>query len=208
MAFVAVLVVAAVAVVVIVNSDGGDSTPNNQVDGAFVSQMVPHHESAIEMAKVARVKAQHPQIINLANDIVSSQSGEIDQMNRIHQRLFGKPIDRQAHGGLGMDASMMGMDMDMSTLESAMPFDREFIDQMIPHHQGAIRMARAELGDGADQQTKALANRIIAAQSAEIVLMNEWRSKWYGSPSPAGGVPAADSGGESQSPDAMSAMDH
>ena len=87
---------------------------------------------------------------------------------------------------------MMGMSMDMSSLENSKQFDKAFIDAMIPHHQGAIRMARIEIAQGQDQQTKDLAQAIIDAQSREIDEMNQWREQWYGSPSPAGGVPMMD----------------
>ena len=60
---------------------------------------------------------------------------------------------------------------------------------MVPHHQGAIRMAQIELAEGNDEETKSLARAIIEAQSREITQMNEWRTEWYGSPSPAGGIP-------------------
>lgn len=63
----------------------------------------------------------------------------------------------------------------MDMLETAKPFDRAFIDAMIVHHQGAIRMSQIELADGTDEQTKSLADEIIDAQSMEITEMNEWR---------------------------------
>ncbi len=51
-------------------------------------------------------------------------------------------------------------------------------------------MARIEIADGSDQQTTDLARAIIAAQSAEVEQMSQWRTQWYGAPSPAGGIPA------------------
>ena len=50
-------------------------------------------------------------------------------------------------------------------------------------------MAQVELADGQDQEVKDLAQSVIDAQSREIEQMNQWREQWYGSPSPAGGVP-------------------
>lgn len=181
-----------------------DSTSGQDVDGAFVSQMVPHHESAIEMAQIAKVNGEHPEIVQLANNIVRTQGSEIESLNGIHDRLFGGSMDTQDHGDLGMDESMMGMDMDMDSLKTAKPFDREFIDQMIPHHQGAIRMARVELREGEDQEAKDLATAIVDAQAAEIEQMNQWRKEWYGAVSPSGGVPSLDE----MAPDAMEGMDH
>lgn len=188
---------AAIIVVIIagitVLGGGDDEAQAAQTDGAFLTGMTPHHEMAIEMAKLAQERADHPEIKQLADDIVTAQTTEIETINQIHQRLFDQPLSQGAHGTLGLDEQMMGMDMDMGALEMAKPFDREFIDMMIAHHQGAIRMARIELAQGSDQEAKDLANDIIAAQSREIEAMNQWREQWYGAPSPAGGVPAEDS---------------
>lgn len=52
--------------------------------------------------------------------------------------------------------------------------DVAFVQAMIPHHQGAIDMARAVLQFGKDEQVKAWASKIIAAQQAEIDAMREW----------------------------------
>jgi uncharacterized protein (DUF305 family) len=83
------------------------------------------------------------------------------------------------------------MMMNMSDLDGAKPFDRKFIDMMIPHHQGAIRMARAELAKGRNAKLRSIARGIITAQAKEIRQMNSWRKAWYGKTSPAGGVPKA-----------------
>lgn len=185
-----------------------DESPSGKdVDGSFVSEMVPHHESAIEMADVALTRAENPEIEELATNISKSQGSEIEQMNAIHERLFGEPVGEMDHGSTAMGDSMMGMDTDLTALKEAKPFDREFIDQMIPHHQAAIKMARVELRDGEDQETKDLAQAIVDAQSAEIEQMNEWREKWYGAPSPAGGVPSPDET-PAEGDDSMPGMNH
>jgi uncharacterized protein (DUF305 family) len=87
---------------------------------------------------------------------------------------------------------MMGTDMHAGMLRDAKPFDREFIDMMVPHHQGAIRMAWVELARGQDADAQKIAQAIIDGQAKEIDELNAWRTDWYGSPSKAGGVPAED----------------
>lgn len=183
------------------SSETGDA---QATDGAFLTAMIPHHESAIEMAKIAQKQAEHPEIKQLADDIVAAQDGEIEEMNAIHERIFGEPAKGADHGDLGLDDEMMGMgSMSMDSLAQAKPFDQAFIDEMIPHHQGAIRMAQMELANGQDSEAQALAQEIIDAQTQEIEQMNEWREQWYGEPSPAGGVPEPmEDGGD------MPGMDH
>ena len=189
--FGAVVIAAIVAALVLLGGDD-EAVQGNETDGAFLAGMAPHHESAIEMAEMAQEEAEHPEIRKLADDIVEAQTDEIELIDAIHRRLFGEPVAAADHASMGMSAAEMGMDMDMEALEAAKPFDRAFIDAMIAHHQGAIRMARIELAEGDDAEAKSLAEAIIAAQSAEIEQMNEWRVEWYGSPSPAGGVPEED----------------
>lgn len=52
--------------------------------------------------------------------------------------------------------------------------DVDFVKGMIPHHQGAIDMAKTVLAFGKDPEVKKLAEEIIKAQESEIALMNEW----------------------------------
>jgi uncharacterized protein (DUF305 family) len=177
------------------------SSPANAADSAFVQQMIPHHEMAVQMAQSAQIRGQHSQIKTLASSIIVAQSREIAEMKPIAQRLTVVP-DQMPSGGmsahmggdasaLGLSMDQMGMSMNMSSLNTARPFDPAFIDMMIPHHQGAIRMARAELAKGINPQLRTIATGIIAAQAKEIGQLNAWRTSWYGQASSAGGVPTA-----------------
>lgn len=69
------------------------------------------------------------------------------------------------------DQSMMSA---MSELEYTGDADRDFVAHMIPHHRGAVAMAKIELKYGKDAKLRKLAKEIIAAQNKEIALMNEW----------------------------------
>jgi uncharacterized protein (DUF305 family) len=188
----------------------GTTASAADVDKAFVSQMIPHHQTAVEMAGYAPARGERPQIRALGKAIIASQSTEITEMQAAAKRLGATVDEMPSHADGGMDHSMhgggsmaaaaktlgipmddMGMSMDMTSLAKAKPFDRAFIDMMTPHHEGAILMARAELRKGQDPELKRIATAIIAAQTKELRQMSSWRQRWYGTASSAGGVPGA-----------------
>ena len=173
---------------------GSDGGGGKKVDPqqAFLQSMVPHHRSAVEMARVAETEAKTDFVKDLASDITRTQNEEIGEMERIHRRLFDTPLkpDMGAHMALGLSAQDAGMDhMDgASMIKGKKPFDRAFVDEMVPHHQGAIRMAQAVLAKTRDQQLRGLAEDIIAAQKREIAEMKRFREREYGGASPTAAV--------------------
>ena len=72
-------------------------------------------------------------------------------------------------------ASMQKMDKDMN-VKPAGNADMDFVKMMIPHHQGAIDMARVELKYGKDRQMRRLAANIVKAQEREIREMKTWEA--------------------------------
>jgi uncharacterized protein (DUF305 family) len=163
-----------------------ESAPGSGADRAFAEAMIPHHRSAVEMAEVAKQRSTRKEIKQLADAIITTQKAEIEQLTAVDQTLKDAGIEP---GDLGVSHNEMGMGDDASMLEDAKPFEREFIDMMIAHHQGAIRMARAVQQRGQNSELKDLATAIEDAQAKEIDDMNAWRVEWYGAISPAGGVP-------------------
>lgn len=58
-------------------------------------------------------------------------------------------------------------------------FDKEFLAEMIVHHQGAVEMARAVLSTSKRPELIKLANEIISAQTKEIGMMGDWQKTWF-----------------------------
>ena len=72
----------------------------------------------------------------------------------------------------------MGM-TDPEDLARRRPFDRAFIDAMIPHHQSAIDMASVAVEESDDPELKEIAAAIVEAQGREIGQLERWREQWY-----------------------------
>jgi uncharacterized protein (DUF305 family) len=157
----------------------GAAAGGNGADRAFVAAMVPHHQSAVEMAEIAQRRGQSRFVRRLADDIVRTQRAEVATMRREDEALGRAGVER---GSLGVPEHAMGMDGDASALRGAKPFDEAFLRMMIPHHAGAVEMARAELGKGRDPELKALAQQVMAAQRREITQMREHLARSSGSP--------------------------
>ncbi|MBS3974766.1 MAG: DUF305 domain-containing protein [Actinobacteria bacterium] len=148
------------------------------MDAMFIEQMIPHHDDAIEMAELALTRAEHPEIKQLAADIKRTQTAENAQMRTWYREWFGVPDVGRSPQMMG---GMMGPGaMDMADLEVAEPFDKAFIEAMIPHHQTAIMMSRMAGGASGRPEMRELTSAIIEAQSTEIEQMRTWYEEWYG----------------------------
>lgn len=152
------------------SSSGSAATKANGVDRAFLAGMLPHHRSAVAMARVAQQEGTSPFVKGLANNIVRTQTSEISFMQTADARLAKAGIKP---GDLGVPMHMMGMMENGATeLRGAKPFDAKFMKMMVTHHTGAVVMAKAELARGGDARLKGLARSIIAAQQREIKQMD------------------------------------
>jgi uncharacterized protein (DUF305 family) len=147
------------------------SADRNDADIAFATGMIPHHQQAVEMAELATERTITPEIKSLAARIQAAQQPEIDQMTA-WLKAWGAPLPAGGHAGHGAMPGMM-TDEQMNQLRQAAgsEFERQFIVMMIEHHQGAVEMARTELNSGQNAEAKALAQRIIEDQQAEITKM-------------------------------------
>ena len=163
---------------------GQNMMGNGNMDQHFIEQMIPHHEDAITMAEIALQKAEHQQIKTLATDIIKAQTQEINQMKQWYKSWFGNdtPVIGSSMGqgmNLMMHGGMMGDTTDIDRLENAEPFDKAFIEEMIPHHQMAVMMGQMLERSINRPEMNQLAADIISAQTQEINQMRQWYSAWY-----------------------------
>ena len=151
------------------SSSASHSADFNDADVSFAQNMIPHHQSAIDMAKLADGRSQNTQVRDLASRIQSAQGPEIQTLQGWLED-WGQPTAAPDDmGGMDMGGSDMGQ-MDTSMLESASgtDFDRMFLQMMIEHHGSAVEMAKTEIADGKNESAKSMAQQIVDSQSAEI----------------------------------------
>ena len=141
-------------------------------DAMFAVQMAVHHESAVQMARLAEQRAQRPEVRQLARDIERTQTAEIAQLRAAATRLGTDPDGPTGGMGSGMAAGM-GSETDLAEVPDEQ-FDRAFLEAMIPHHRMGVHMARMVQRAGSDQEIGAMAAEMVRAQTAEISLMQDW----------------------------------
>ena len=155
------------------------------IDKHFIEQMIPHHEGAVAMAKLALEKSKRQEIKTLANAIITGQTKEIGDMTLWYKNWFGKDVPKVSTGMMGggmMSGSgmHMGGQEDIYALQTATDFDKAFLEAMIPHHQLALMMVQMlESGTNRPKMIQ-LAKNITVSQSKEIKDMQGWYQEWYG----------------------------
>jgi uncharacterized protein (DUF305 family) len=147
-------------------------------DRAFIDAMVPHHETAIEMAKEAKdAGLSEPELIEIADDIVATQQAEIDQMLEWREQWFGsREPESQAAAleVLGLTPAEAGVGHSAVDLATADDVNQAFAGMMIGHHTGAIRIAELAKENAGHDELKTLAGEILAAQQREIDIIKAY----------------------------------
>jgi hypothetical protein len=101
----------------------------------------------------------------------------MDHMKMDHMNMdMGTTSPESSPSSKAFEAANEKMHKDM-TMSFTGDTDVDFVTGMIPHHQGAIDMAKVELQYGKDPEIRKLAEDVIKAQESEIAFMNAWLAK-------------------------------
>jgi uncharacterized protein (DUF305 family) len=143
---------------------GKGNMMGRNIDQHFIEQMIPYHDDAIAMSKIALDRSKRPEILSLAEGIISAQELENKDMRRWYESWFGVPVRANASMGMPMNMMMATGGNDLSNV-SEVQFDKAFLEAMIPHHQSAIMMARMLASATERPEMQTLADNIITSQS-------------------------------------------
>jgi uncharacterized protein (DUF305 family) len=169
--------------------------PAGKIDHDFAAMMIPHHQGAIDMARLELSYGHNQLLLRIAQTIIVGQLQEIAAM---HQALGERPSPTEravlaavppqpnepvtpADGAKADPAGEAPFLADnkaaMNTMMAGMAakptgdVDHDFVAMMVPHHQGAIDMAEAELRHGSNIRLRGIAQEIIVDQGQEIQSM-------------------------------------
>jgi uncharacterized protein (DUF305 family) len=156
--------------------------PAGDVDRDFVARMVPHHQGGVDMAEAELIYGRNERLRRLAQEIIITQQEDIAAMRRALVGAAASPSSGPAEAAFlaKSNAAMARMGAAMR-IKPSNDVDRDFVALMVPHHQGAIDMAEAELSYGHNEPLRGLAQEIIATQEQQIVVMR----RTLGEPLPA-----------------------
>jgi len=151
-------------------------TGNPDID--FLRGMIPHHQGAVDMAQVQLDYGTDGSLKSFTKRVIREQAREIRFMNINLQTLEfeNKAFEPNQEAIAAFKAVNMAMHADMNMALSGQA-DTDFVKGMIPHHQGAVAMAKVVLEYGSDSNAKRLAYDIIMAQESEIAWMNHWLAR-------------------------------
>ncbi|MGP5202057.1 CopM family metallochaperone [Psychrobacter aquimaris] len=148
----------------------------NDPDTAFAKAMLGHHRGAVEMAKIQLKYGTDEEMRQLAQEIITAQQAEIDILNKW---LASHPDTAKPKPNTEAMQQSYARSMDVlngkMVLGIADPVpDMAFARGMLPHHIGAVEMAKIQMKYGTDEEMRQLAQDIIDSQQIEIARMQQW----------------------------------
>lgn len=146
----------------------------------FFSLMIPHHQEAIDTARLVLEKSDRPQMRAFAQNIIDVQSAEIEQMQSWLAQWYPGQKSSQTY------APMM---RDLSQLQGA-ELDQTFLEDMIAHHMGAVMMSQMLIHHNLveHEPVRPFAQQIATTQRDEIWQMRTWLQDWFGVAGMPGGM--------------------
>ena len=154
-------------------------TRYSAADVRFMTDMIPHHHQALQMAELVGERTNNPTLVEIAGRIDASQRDEIEFMQGWLAERGERVPDPTAHHHMHMSHDMAGMaspeDMARLATLSGVEFDRLFLELMIEHHEGAITMVDELLdqpGSAYDPVLFEFTTDVVNDQTAEIERMS------------------------------------
>ena len=158
--------------------DSAQNTGSAELD--FLHGMIPHHQSAVEMSKsYLEYAGKGGEFKGLAENIISAQNKEIDQMNTMIERFekAESPDSDKEEAYLEEYRAMMDTHHSSHTAAETTDLEAAFAQGMSMHHQMAVDMAEIILKYTDDEELTRFADNIVTQQEKEIDEMQSYLDK-------------------------------
>ncbi len=154
---------------------------SNNADADFVAMMIPHHQQALILSRLAPSRSSDSDVRALANRIDVEQGLEIYMMQSWQEwNGLEKTDPQQSYEEMLRDpmmVEMMGMatpeELDQLSAATGKAFDVQYLRLMIKHHNGAIGMLTEVLTNGTDETIQTWATDMLATQYAQVQMMQQ-----------------------------------
>ena len=166
-----------------------------EFDLLYIDMMLPHHASIVALSEAALPRLEDDRLREIAQAIITAQEAEIEELRGYREAFYGSPepgpmddhmmgMMMQAMPGMPGTMAEMAVQMDplaqVAALCAAPDPDRAFIETTIAHHEMAIAASAPALEQAIHPEIADFAQRVIAAQQAEIAALTVIRQELYG----------------------------
>lgn len=152
--------------------------PYTKADVEFMQGMIAHHAQAVYMSRLAAGHGANPKVLALATMIDQSQIPEILIMQNWLRRYGQYVPDTSSWHTVTMAGMLTEEQITALNAAKGVDFDRKFLEYMIQHHSGALKMVQdlfATPGAGQEVDTNVFANDVVTVQTGEIGIMLKLR---------------------------------
>src|SRR5438094_7762354 len=148
-----------------------------EFEQSFLQQMIQHHRSGIDMAKLASDHTSRAELRQFAEKMISKQQAEIDKMTGWLKSWYNASPKEVANEAADKD---MKMHMSMLSGKKDSDFDKAFLEMMPRHHHAAVEMAVQAEKKATHPELRESAATIAKDQQAEIKQLKDWAQSWFG----------------------------
>jgi len=147
------------------------AAPNDEL--GFLQHMIPHHREAIETAEALLAVTERPELRDLLEGVIETQSAEIALMQDWIAAWYPDADPEAPYAPMMRD---LGSDATVADRE------RAWLEDMVMHHMIAVRNARLLLAGGLAEhpEVEALARDVVVGQTREMQTMSGWLGEWFG----------------------------
>lgn len=149
------------------------ATPTGNIDADFSRMMSTHHKGAVEMSELLLEKGNNQDLKAFAQKVIEAQNTEIGLM----EKFTGQTEPSADHQAFQQDLNRSMSAMMDQNIPIHNDIDQDYAQQMIPHHQSAVDMAKVYLKYGKEPELLKLCIEVVKTQTAEIEHLKDWLSR-------------------------------